>query len=90
MEPESSLLRSQEPATQPYCEPGESSSHPIFLRLILILSSHLCLGPLRALFPSGFSNTILYVFFTSPVYNMSHQSPPPWLDHPKKKYYEQK
>jgi hypothetical protein len=45
MEPKGSLLYSQEPATILYSEPVESSKRPISQRSILILSSHLRLGP---------------------------------------------
>jgi hypothetical protein len=38
-------------------------SHPIFWAFILILSSHLRLGPTNGLFPSGFKTKILYAFF---------------------------
>jgi hypothetical protein len=50
-EPEGSLPCSQGPTTSPYPEPDRSSSchpHPISLRSILILCTHLCLG-----LPSG-------------------------------------
>jgi hypothetical protein len=56
MEPEGSLPCSQEPATGPYPEPDESSSHPhpSSLRSILMLPSYLRLGLMSGLFPSGF------------------------------------
>ena len=43
MEPEGSLLHSQELAASPYSEPDQSSSfpHPTYWRFILILSSYL-------------------------------------------------
>jgi hypothetical protein len=42
-------------------------SHPIFLRSILILSTHLRLGLPSSLFPSGFPTNILYAFLVSPI-----------------------
>ena len=64
MEPESSLPYSQVPATCPYPEPARSSpypQHPTTWRSILMLSSHLSLGLLSRLFPSGFP-------YQNPVY----------------------
>jgi hypothetical protein len=43
------------------------SSHSIFLRSILILSTYLRLGLPNGLFPSGFPTNILYVFLFSPI-----------------------
>jgi hypothetical protein len=55
MEPEGSLPHSQQPATCPYPEPDEySPCHLTSRRSILILSSHIRLGLLSGLFPSGF------------------------------------
>jgi hypothetical protein len=54
MEPEGSLSCSQEPSIGPYPEPNQWSPHQPILRSILILSSHLRLGLLNGLFPSGF------------------------------------
>jgi hypothetical protein len=41
-------------------------SHPISLRSILILSTHLRLGLPNGLLPYGFPNNILYAFLFSP------------------------
>jgi hypothetical protein len=57
MEPEGSLPYSQVPATCPYPEPTPFSPHnPLQLpeKSILISSSHLRLGLLNGLFPSGY------------------------------------
>jgi hypothetical protein len=65
MEPEGSLPCSQEPFTGPYPGSNQSSplqTYPIYLRSILILSTHLR----RGLFPCGFPTNILYVFLFSP------------------------
>jgi len=56
MEPQGSLLCSKNSATGPYPKPNESSPH----LPILILSSHVCLGPPSGLFPSGFPTEILH------------------------------
>jgi hypothetical protein len=66
MEPEGTLLCSQEPSTDPYPEPDQSNpSHPISLRSILILSTYLRLGLPSGLFPFGFPTYILYAFLFS-------------------------
>jgi hypothetical protein len=41
MEPEGSLPCSQDPTTYPCSKPDESNPHPVSLRSILILASHL-------------------------------------------------
>jgi len=41
--------------------------HPTSWRSILILSSHLCLGILSGLFPSGFPIKTLYAYLLSPI-----------------------
>jgi hypothetical protein len=42
-------------------------SHPISLRSILMLPTHLRLGLPSGLYPSGFPNNILYAFIFSPI-----------------------
>jgi hypothetical protein len=68
MEPDGSLPCSQEPSTNVCPEPDQSSPHPISLRSILILSTHLRLGLPSGLFPSGFPTNMLYVFLFSPIH----------------------
>jgi hypothetical protein len=77
MEPESSLLCSQESYTDVFREPGESSPHPhpVSPRSILILSPHLGLGLPDDLGPSDFPTKILYAFFFSPVSCILHALP---------------
>jgi hypothetical protein len=51
--------------------------HPTFLRLILISSSHLCVGFTSGLFTSGFHTKILYasvIFYTCCMLNPSNYS----------------
>jgi len=54
MEPECSLLCTQDPASRPL--------GPISLKSILILSSHLHLDLQSGSFPSGFPTKIMYAF----------------------------
>jgi hypothetical protein len=65
MEPEGSLPPSQVPSTGPYSEPDQS--HPISIRSILILFTHVRLGLPSGLLPSGFPPNILYAFFFYPI-----------------------
>jgi hypothetical protein len=69
MEPEGSLPRAQEASTGSYPEPDRSTPyHPILsLRSILTLFTHLRLGLLNDLFPSGFPTNILYAFVFSHI-----------------------
>jgi hypothetical protein len=62
MEPEGSLPCSLEPSAGSYSEPDESSP-----KIILMLSSHLRLGPPSSLFPSGLRTKTLYVFLFPPM-----------------------
>ena len=71
MEPESSLPPSQVPVTCPYSEPDQTCPcplHPPSLRSILILSSHLLLGILSGLVPSGLPTKTLYAPLLSSSY----------------------
>jgi hypothetical protein len=83
MEPEGSIPCSQEPSTGPYPEPYQSTpSHPIFLRSILILFTHLRLSIPSGLFPSGLPTNILYAFLFSPhSCYMPRPYHPSWLDY---------
>jgi fumarate reductase subunit D len=68
MEPEGSLPYSQEPSTGPCPEQNQSMpSHPISLKLILILPTHRPLGLPNGLFPSDFLSDILYTFLFSTI-----------------------
>jgi hypothetical protein len=63
-EPEGSSPWSQEPSTGPHLEPVPSTPHhPIPLRFILILSTHLRLGLPSGLFPFGFPTNIIYQLY---------------------------
>jgi hypothetical protein len=69
MEPEGSLLCSQEPSPGPLSWARSIQSilsHPTSLRSTLILSNHLHLGLPSGLFPSGFSTNIVHKHSSSP------------------------
>jgi hypothetical protein len=70
IKPYGSLPCSQKPATVPIISqiiPVHTTPHHIFLRYILILSSHLHLGLSSGLFPFGFRTKILHVFPLQPT-----------------------
>jgi hypothetical protein len=70
MEPEGSLQCSQGPATGPCPETDASKStsyHPISVRSIIILHSHLRLGLLSGLFPYDPPIEMLNAFLISPM-----------------------
>jgi hypothetical protein len=81
MEPEGSLPCSQEPSTGPYPEPDRSSpTHPISLRFISILSTHLRWSSQRSL--SLWLSHQYPTCIPSPhSCYMPRPSHPPWLDH---------
>jgi hypothetical protein len=69
-EPEGSSPHSQQPANDPYPEPGESTPHPHPPNLSKVYfdpSYHLRLGLSSGLFPSGFPTKTLYTFLPSPM-----------------------
>jgi hypothetical protein len=72
MEPKGSLPCSHEPSTGSYPEPHQARPYqPILsLRSILIISTHLRLGPPSGLFPSGFPINILFasIYATCPTH----------------------
>jgi len=68
MDPEVELKFSKAPITYFYPEPDEFTTFkPISLGLILILSSHQCLGLPSGLLLSGFHTKILYAPLLSPI-----------------------
>jgi hypothetical protein len=70
MESKGSLPYSQDPTTGLYPEPDEVTPHTytLFLRSILILSSHVRLGLLKGLFLLSILTKMLHAFLTSPVH----------------------
>ena len=68
MKAEGSLPHSQEPVTCLYPEQDRAipCPHPMSLRSILVLSSHLCLGLPGGLIPSGFPTKALYAPLLAP------------------------
>jgi len=69
MKPKGSLQYSQKPTIVSSLNQIKpiKSSHPIYLRSILILSSHLLLGLPNDVFPLGSPTKILHAFLFSPV-----------------------
>jgi hypothetical protein len=69
-EPKGSSPHSQQPANDPYLEPGESTPpppQPISLTSIFSPPSHLRLGLSSGLFLSDFPTNTLYTFLPSPM-----------------------
>jgi len=75
MEPEGELC-SLEPATGSYPEPYESTPHLTFysFRIILLSSSHLCLGCSSDFFLSSYLNKTLCTFLTSLICTTHYQT----------------
>jgi hypothetical protein len=70
MKPEGLLSCAQEPSTGLYPKPDQSNpSHPISLRSILILSTHLRLGLPSGLFPSVFPSEYSRVLYNNVIYS---------------------
>jgi hypothetical protein len=68
MEPDGSLLCSQEPSTGPYPELDPVDTIPPYLsKSISISPTRLRLGPPSGLFPSRFPTNLLYAFLFSPI-----------------------
>jgi hypothetical protein len=62
-------------------------SNPIYLRFILILFSHLCLGFPSGFFPSDFLTNTLYALLSYACY-MPYPYHHPWFHHPNFLWYE--
>jgi len=67
MGPEGSLQCSQDPATGPYPEPGESSPQPYFLKIYCNIILPSTPRSTKWFFPSGFPTNILHVFLIFPM-----------------------
>jgi hypothetical protein len=67
VEPKGSLPCSQEPSNGLYSEPDQSihTMHPVSLKHILILSTHVRLGLPSGLLPSGFPHLQAFIFSPS-------------------------
>ena len=75
MEPGGSMPHSQELSNNPYTEPNQTqflALIPISSRSILILSSHLRLGPRKGLFPVGLPDKILKALLPSSILHVCH------------------
>jgi hypothetical protein len=84
MELEGSLLCQQEPRYWALSSARSIQSippHPIILRSILLLFSHLRVCLSSGLFPSGFATNILYAFLSHAFYRVHVHPHPLLLDH---------
>ena len=72
MEPEGSLLHSQQPANCPYSVPDISVPHPISLKSTSVSHSHLFPGVPSGLTPSAFPTKTLQAYLVSTMHAACH------------------
>jgi hypothetical protein len=88
MQPGGSLLNSQGPTTTLCPEPEQFNPwvHPGSWRIVVILSSHLCLRLPNCLIPSDFLAKTLYAPFCHTCYT-PYPSPRTWFHHPNNNWW---